>query len=132
MREKKWIDCPVCGAKNSMRLKKNLSETVSVDGDEPAEISGLHGQFCEACGEGFWSLASERKLAREAAAYYAQKDAEHVVAADLASVQEAARSLHISVQGVHKMMNEGRLRYVYAGGRKLPARSALRSSIAPS
>lgn len=130
MREKKWIDCPACGSKKSMRLKKGLNETLRTEGCEPVVIGGLHGQFCEVCGEGFWSLASERRLARETAAYLAKHDAQHVVAADLASVQEAAKSMQITVQGVHKMMNEGRLRYVLAGGRKLPIRSALQNVIA--
>ena len=50
----------------------------------------------------------------------AQHDARRVVAAELASVQEAAKVMHVTVQGIHKMMNEGRLRYVVAGGSRLP------------
>jgi len=32
------------------------------------------------------------------------------VAGELASVQEAAEAMHITVQGAQKMMNKGRLR----------------------
>jgi hypothetical protein len=120
MREKKWIDCPVCGATNSMRARKNLSERFVPSGYPPVDISGLDGRFCDECGEGFWSLQSERKIARLLGEHRARHDATRVVAAELASVREAAETLHVTVQGVHKMMAEGRLRYVVAGGSRLP------------
>lgn len=125
MREKKWIDCPVCGARKSMRAQKNLRERFIPKGYPALDIRGLDGQFCDSCGEGFWSLRSERLIARLLAEHMAQHDATRVVAAELASVQEAAKKLHMTVQGVHKMMNEGRLRYVIAGGSRLPIRKDL-------
>jgi YgiT-type zinc finger domain-containing protein len=125
MREKKWIDCPACGAKKSMRKKKSQEERFNPSGYPPLDVSGLDGQFCESCGEGFWSLESERLIARLLAEHMAQHDATRVVAAELASVQEAAKAMHVTVQGVHKMMREGRLRYVVAGGSRLPIRRDL-------
>ena len=122
MREKKWIDCPVCGSKGSMRKKRGIRELAELKGYPSVEIDGLSGQFCEICGDGFWSLRSERKIARELTEHMAQHDATRVVAADLSSVQEAAKALHVTPQGVHKMMDDGRLRYVYAGGFRLPIR----------
>jgi hypothetical protein len=122
MREKKWVDCPVCGAKKSMQTKKNQKERFNCPGYPPVDISGLDGQFCESCGEGFWSLKSERRIARRLAEHMADHDAQRTVAAELASVQEAARAMNMTVQGIHKMMNEGRLRYVVAGGFRLPIR----------
>ena len=124
-REKKWVDCPACGAKKSMRAKKRQQERFNPAGYPPLDVSGLDGQFCVACGEGFWSLKSERLIARLLAEHMAQHDATRVVAAELASVQEAAKAMHMTVQGVHKMMNEGRLRYVVAGGSRLPLRKDL-------
>jgi len=129
MREKKWIDCPACGAKNSMRTKKNLEERFNPSGYPPLDIAGLDGQFCESCGEGFWSLKSERVIARLLAEHMAQYDATRVVAAELASVKEAARVLEMTVQGIHKMMDEGRLRYVVAGGSRLPIRKDLAEKV---
>jgi len=126
MREKKWVDCPACGAKKSMRVKKNLSERFHPAGYPPVDIAHLDGQFCAGCGEGFWSLKSERLIARVLGEHMAGHDAKRVVAAELASVQEAAKTLHVTVQGVHKMMDEGRLRYVVAGGFRLPLRKGLK------
>ena len=63
MREKKWIDCPACGAKKSMRIKKNRHELLNPPEYPPLDIAGLDGQFCNSCGEGFWSLKSERLIA---------------------------------------------------------------------
>jgi len=125
MREKKWVDCPACGTKKSMRKTENLDDRFNPRGYPPLDISGLDGQFCEACGEGFWSLKSERRIARNLAEHMARHDAERVVAAELASVKEAAEVMHVTVQGIHKMMDEGRLRYVMAGGSRLPIRKDL-------
>ena len=55
----------------------------------------------------------------------ARHDAERVVAVELASVKEAAEVMHVTVQGIHKMVDEGRLRYVVEGGPLLPIRSDL-------
>jgi YgiT-type zinc finger domain-containing protein len=125
MREKKWVDCPACGAKKSMRKTENQDERFNPPGYPPLDISALDGQFCESCGEGFWSLKSERQIARLLAEHMARHDAERVVAAELASVKEAAEAMHVTVQGIHKMMDEGRLRYVVAGGSRLPIRRDL-------
>jgi YgiT-type zinc finger domain-containing protein len=125
MREKKWTDCPACGAKKSMQVRRAIRERFNPAGYSPVDISGLDGQFCESCGEGFWSLKSERKIARALAKHMAKEDSTRVVAAELASVHEAAKVMRISVQGVHKMMDEGRLRYALAAGRRLPIRKDL-------
>jgi YgiT-type zinc finger domain-containing protein len=125
MREKKWVDCPACGAKGSMQPRKNLSERFHPAGYPPLDIEGLDGQFCDACGDGFWSLKSEARMARLLAEHMAQHDSARVVASELASVQEAAEAMQITTQGVHKMMKEGRLRYAVAGGLRLPIRKAL-------
>ena len=122
MREKKWIDCPSCGAKKSMRKKQRQKERINPAGYPPLDIAVLNGQFCASCDEGFWSLKSERRIAELLAEHMAQHDATRVVAAELASVQEAAKAMQVTVQGVHKMMKEGRLRYVVAGGTRLPIR----------
>ena len=125
MREKQWSDCPACGAKKSMRRLTGRKERYNPAGYPPLDVSGLDGQFCEACGEGFWSQQSERTIARMLAQHMAQYDAQRVVAAELASVKEAAEAMHVTVQGIHKMMDEGRLRYVVAGGSRLPIRKDL-------
>lgn len=130
MREKKWIDCPVCGAKKSMLAESNRSERFHPSGYPPLDIGDLNGTFCSECGDGFWSLASERQIARQLAEHCAAHDATRIVAAELASVQEAAKAMHVTVQGIHKMMNEGRLRYVVAGDTRLPIRKDVQARTA--
>jgi len=125
MREKRWIDCPACGAKNTMRVQKKPSERFHLPGYPPLDITGLEGQFCASCGDGVWSLKSERHIAQLLAEHRAAHDGTRVVAAELASVKEAAEALHVTAQGIHKMMAEGRLRYVVAGGLRLPIRKDL-------
>lgn len=125
MREKQWIDCPVCGARKSMRTRKDQEERFNPSGYPPLDISGLEGRFCEVCGEGFWSLKSERRIARLLAEHMADHDAQRVVAAELTSVKEAATVMDVTAQAIHKMMKEGRLKYVVAGGARLPLRRDL-------
>lgn len=105
-----------------MRVRTNLRERVHQPDYPPLDIDGLDGQFCDVCDDGFWSLKSERKIERLLADHMARHDSMRVVAAEIASVQEAADTLRITVQGVHKMMGEGRLKFVYAAGRRLPIR----------
>jgi len=125
MKEKVWYDCPACGSKGTMSKKKNLAERFLPSGYPPVDVDGLDGKFCEVCGEGFWSLKSERRIAAQLAEHMAEHDSGRVVAAELASVNGAAKRLRMTVQGVHKMMETGRLRYVMAGGRRLPIRRDL-------
>ena len=124
MREKQWIDCPICGNKNSMEKRSGISKSFALAGyPRTGKVTGLDGQFCAKCGEGFWSVASERKIARHVAEHRARHDAARVVAADLASVRETAKLLLVSAQGVHKMMEEGRLRSVLVADKRLPIRA---------
>ena len=125
MRKKNWVDCPACGAKKSMRHHTKQQERFNPPGYPPLDVSELDGQFCDSCGEGFWSPQSERRIGAELAEHMASYDANRVVAAELASVQEAAEAMDVTVQGIHKMMKEGRLRYVVAGGTRLPIRKDL-------
>lgn len=125
MREKHWKNCPACGAKDSMRRKTLARERFQPRGYPVLEIKDLDGQFCQECGEGFLSLASERRVTREMAAHMAHHDQSRIVAAELASVREAAELLKVTPQGIHKMMDEGRLNYVVAGGIRLPIRKAV-------
>jgi len=128
MQEKTWIDCPSCGSKNSMHYRQGIEECFEPKGYPPLTIEGLDGQMCDVCGDGFWSRKSERAISRILCEHEAEHDAKKIVAAEIASVQEAARALGITVQGVHKMMREGRLRYVYAAGKRFPIRKELASA----
>ena len=127
MKEKKWIDCPVCGMKGMMRKRREMKERRHPPGYPPLDIEGLDGQFCKSCHDGFWSRRSGRKLTKEVVEHMAKYDAARVVAAELASVREAAQALKVTVQAVHKMMDEGRMRYVRAGGYRLPLRKELKA-----
>jgi len=125
MRDKKWVDCPVCGAKMTMRKETRTYEKYKILGYPPVTLRDIDGQFCSKCGDGFWSQRSKRKISHEIAEHRAKIDATRVVVADLSSVQEAAKAMSITVQGVHKMMDQGRLRFVVAGGRRLPIKEDL-------
>jgi len=125
MREKKWVDCPVCGAKGSMRYVKGITERFNPPGYEPIEATGLDGSFCQECGDGFWSLKSKAATAKQLAENMAEQDSRRIVASEMVSVKEAAKVMHVTPQGIHKMMDEGRIHYVYAAGLRFPIRKDL-------
>jgi YgiT-type zinc finger domain-containing protein len=109
-----------------MHQRAGIKDVFEPAGYASIEVKGLDGQFCGLCGEGFWSLKSERKIAKELSEHMAKQDSTRIVAADIASVQEAAKAMKVTQQGVHKMMREGRLRYVFAAGHRLPIRKYLK------
>ncbi len=132
MREKKWIDCPVCGSKGTMRYSKGLEERFNPPGYEPIEVSDLDGSFCQECGDGFWSLKSKAAIARQLADNMARQDSKRIVASEMLSVKEAAKAMRVTPQGIHKMMDEGRIHYVYAAGLRFPIRKDLTEKAAAS
>jgi YgiT-type zinc finger domain-containing protein len=124
MKEKKWIDCPSCGSKGSMKTKKNLCETYSIKGYAPITIDHLDGQFCTVCGEGFYSIASEKLIKATVADEKAKQDSGRTVASELIEVDTMAHLLSISRQRVHQMMDEGKIQYVYVGKLRFPVKNA--------
>ena len=56
------MDCSLCGAKESVEYKKNLTEAFDNKKDPAITLSFLDGYFCKECNEGFWSEWSERRI----------------------------------------------------------------------
>jgi YgiT-type zinc finger domain-containing protein len=128
MKIKKWKDCPSCGAKNSMKVKKNISETYKIPGYNPITINSLDGQFCTECSEGFFSIKSEKVINSKLAEEKAKQDSNKIVASELMEIDTIAKKLSVSRQRIHQMMNEGKIRYVYVGTLKFPLKSGLHTA----
>lgn len=120
MKEKKWTDCPSCGSKGTMKSKKGIYETYNLKGYAPIKVGPLEGQFCSVCGDGFYSIKSERILNSQIAESKAKQDSKRTVASDLLDVDTIAKKLGISRQRIHQMMSEGKLQYVYVGSLRFP------------
>ncbi len=127
MKSSQWKDCPVCGAKNKMILKKGISQLLQPAGYKKFTISGLEGYLCKSCGEIILTDESNKKMDSMVAAELASQDSQRVVASELAEVDEVAKSLSISRQRVHQMMIEGKIRYVFIGTKRYPIRSSISS-----
>jgi excisionase family DNA binding protein len=108
-----------------MKRQVSIRQRFHPKGYAPVEVDELDGQFCQTCGDGFWSLKSEKAISRTLGEHMAKEDAGRLVARELASVQEVAEVLQVSRQAVHKMMNEGRLRYVQTPSLRLPVRASV-------
>ena len=123
MKDKNWVDCPLCGSKNSMVFKSNLSENYQIKNYGSVKITGLEGQFCKVCKDGFYNIKSQNHINAAVAEFKARKDANSIVAAELVSVDEMARRLKLTRQSIHKMMNTGKIRYVFVGDIRLPLKN---------
>ncbi|TGM14201.1 YgiT-type zinc finger protein [Leptospira selangorensis] len=123
MKDKKWIDCPVCGETNSMVFKTDVSEIFNIKDYGNLKITNLEGYYCKNCKDGILTRKSQNHINATIAEFKAKKDAEVTVAADLISVDEMAKKLKLSRQSIHKMMNIGKIRYVFVGDIRLPLKN---------
>lgn len=122
MKEKKWVDCPSCGSKGTMKYKKGMSETYRNPGYEPITVTHLDGYFCSACGEGIYSIKSNKNITSKLTDEKARQDSKRIVASDLIDVDSVAKKLSVTRQRVHQMMDEGKISYVYVGKHRFPVR----------
>lgn len=122
MKEKKWVDCPVCGARGAMKYKKNVSETYRHKNYKPITVNNLDGQFCDKCNDGFFSIRSMRRIDSILAEEKARQDSSRVCASDLLEIDTVKQMLNVTRQRVHQMMSEGKLHYVFVGGSRYPTK----------
>ena len=61
-KDKKWIDCPVCGASGSMVLKKNRTFESNIKDLGTLKVTKLFGYFCKECNDGIYHISSENKI----------------------------------------------------------------------
>ena len=123
MKDKKWVDCPVCGETNSMIFKTDVSENLNIKDYGNLKINNIEGYYCKNCKDGILTRKSQNYINAAIAEFKAKKDAEVTVAADLISVDEMAKKLKLSRQSIHKMMNIGKIRYVFVGDIRLPLKN---------
>lgn len=120
MKEKVWKDCPSCGSKDSMVYKKNLKEKFNYLHYGNLIIEKIEGYECSECKEVIFTKKSQSIINSKVAELKAKVDSDRIVASQLASVDEIAKKYKVSRQAVHKMMNTGRIRYVFVGDIRLP------------
>jgi YgiT-type zinc finger domain-containing protein len=120
MKEKIWKDCPSCGSKDSMKFKKNLKKKFNYLQYGSILIEKLDGYECSNCKDVIFTKKSQSLINSKVAELKAKVDSDRIVASQLASVDEVAKKFKVSRQAVHKMMNTGRIRYVFVGDIRLP------------
>ncbi len=125
MKDKKWVDCPSCGAINSMHFKKKLFETFQHKNGPKIKIGPLSGYFCKLCKDGIFTIKSERLINIKLAEHRARLDADTTKVSALMLVKEACKILRVTRQAVYKMMREGKIRSVFIGDLRLPIRESV-------
>ena len=120
MREKEWVDCPVCGSDGTMAFKENIVKMIKPKGYDAVEVGPLSGYFCKKCGDGFYTRESMRKIDQQIAEGIAKQQSSKVTVDKLGDITLISKKLNVSRQRVHKMMDEGKIPYVYVRETKWP------------
>lgn len=120
MKSDKLKDCSVCGAENSIKERINFNDIVKPDGYTAIETGPLSGHFCSKCREGFLDRESEKLFDKQIAEGKARQDSKRLVISEITDVDSVVKKIKVSRQRIHKMMEEGKLPYVFIGDRRYP------------
>ena len=122
MRDKVWKNCPSCGSENSMQHSQKLvfqSKKLGI------HLKNLQGYECGVCHDAIFTTAANNRVQAAISRAQALRDAEQMTP-QLMLTADAAKELHVSVQAIHKMMQQGRLAYVLLAGKlALPRKDAV-------
>ncbi|MDO8519259.1 MAG: hypothetical protein Q7T11_03745 [Deltaproteobacteria bacterium] len=108
-----------------MSLKKNLYKNFIIKDCPPVKIGPLNIYKCNQCDDGIYKIASENLIDEKLSEHIARCDAKTTPVAEVIHVSEASKVLHMSRQGVIKLMKKGKLPYVFFGNSRVPKRSAV-------
>ena len=125
MKQKRWKNCPSCGANGSMTLKRKISELFRPKGLKPIEVEGLEAYVCGCCKESLLTIAARNRVQVVLAEEMARQRAKRTYVKDVLTVPEAQEQLKVSRQGLHKMMRFGRLQSVILGDKMYPTRKSV-------
>ena len=127
MKDRKWSDCPSCGANGSMTLKKGMKEIYQVKNYGTITVSNLSGYECAKCKERIFQIKSSNKINSAIVDLKAKKDSDKIVASQLVPVEEFMKKFGKTRQRIHQMMEEGKIQYAYVGNLRFPLRSELKN-----
>lgn len=127
MRQKKWKNCPACGATNSMHFKKNEWHVFHSKKYPSIKIGPLSWYVCQKCREGIYTIQSINSIESRLKEHQARHDADTTPVGEVMPVSEASRKLHITRQAVQNLMKAGKLEYVFLGRMRLPKKNAVSS-----
>ena len=128
MKDRVWKDCPVCGSKDSMVYKENVTETYKTQSGnvKPFKVTELSGYFCKVCKDGIFTKRSSNKIRAAKAHHMAKYLATVTVWSDLATPDKVAEALGVTRQRVVYMMKDGLISYaLHESGVKMPLRSEI-------
>ncbi|EKD47494.1 MAG: hypothetical protein ACD_66C00033G0001 [uncultured bacterium] len=125
MKQKQWKDCPVCGAKDSMRFKENFSERFKFKSCPSLIIEGLSGYFCKKCKDGIYTIETDNLIESKLAEHKARYDAKNTPVSEVIPVSTASKLLHMTRQGVLKLMKAGKLAYVFLDDKRFPKKQSV-------
>ena len=125
MKQKEWKNCPVCGAMESMKLKKHTYQDFPSKFYPSIKIGPLDIFECNKCHDGIYTIESNNLIQTKLSEHKARCDAKTTVVDELINVSEASKVLKMTRQGIIKLMASGKLSYVFFGKSRIPKRNAV-------
>ncbi|TGM22019.1 hypothetical protein [Leptospira meyeri] len=124
-KDKKWVDCPVCGSAGSMVLETNRTFESNIKDLGKLKVTGLSGYFCKVCKDGFFNRSSMNKIEEAHMRLKAESESQVVRVSEIVRVSEVTKVLHKTRQEVYRMMKTGKLPYVLVAGEIHPYQRTL-------
>lgn len=124
-KDKKWVDCPICGTDGSMNFQKGKTFEVKKTLIGKVKIENLSGYFCKECKDGFYDSKSQKIINAKLAEIKAIEASKVVTVSEVATLESLANELKTSKQFAHRIMKEGKLPYVIFAGQIHPYQKTL-------
>ncbi|TGN08605.1 YgiT-type zinc finger protein [Leptospira bandrabouensis] len=124
-KDKKWVDCPVCGSAGSMVLETNKTFESNIKDLGKIKVTGLTGYFCKVCKDGFFNRTSANKIEEAHMRLKAEIESSKVHVSEVVHVREVTKILHNSRQDAYRLMKTGKLPYVLVAGEIHPYRRTI-------
>lgn len=130
MKQKEWKNCPACGAKGSMNLKKYLRKRFDSKSYPSIQIGPVSLFECKQCHDGIYTLESSNLIEAKLSEHKARHDAKTTVIEEVMHVSEASKVLKMTRQGIIQLMKRGKIPYVFFGKSRVPKRQAVLQYVA--
>ncbi len=125
MKQKKWKDCPTCGALGSMQFKTHRKKIFESKKMPDLKVGPLSEYVCSKCHDGIYTISSSNLIEAKLAEHQAHHEAQSTMLAEVLPVSEACHILNMTRQGVIQLMKRGKLSYVFFGKMRVPKREAV-------
>ncbi|MEM7179548.1 MAG: hypothetical protein AAF518_01450 [Spirochaetota bacterium] len=125
MRLSEKSKCPVCNAKNTLKLKRKTEE-FEIKDFPPLKIRSLEFLECSNCEESFYTSKSDARINAEVAFHKAKVLSSKVTVDQIVTQSYLAKMVKLSRQRISAMIHKGQIEFVCSqDGEKFPLKTEI-------